>query len=225
MVPTAEPVSAALPFKNPLVPPPDEAGWEALVHRHEGAMRFRVLHFLERLGQQPGRDLIDEILQDVYCRLFEHALRRWRGSSEAELLAYLGTIVERTAIDHLRMAQADKRNGFRRVHPGRRIEAIPDPRNPELDLLHAEAQRLVLRRSREQARGEGRRRNIWVARMAILEGWTNQEIASRAGGRISPANVASLIHRLRKRLQRQGFGKRSGSRRSPLRPWRRSRAA
>ncbi len=225
MEPTAVSVSEPLVFSYPLLPPADEAGWEALVRRHEGSMRFRVVHFLERLGQPPERELLDEIIQDVYCRLFEDALRRWRGRTEAELLAYLGTIAERTAIDHLRVAQAAKRNGFRRVHLGRRIEAIPDSRDPERDLLHAEAQRLVLRRSRELARGgEGRRRNVWVARMVILEGWTNQEIAGRAGGRISPGNVACLIHRLRRRLQRQGFGKSSGSRRSPLRRWRRGHA-
>ncbi len=119
-----------------------------------------------------------------------------------ELLAYMAVIAERTVVDHLRMAQANKRTGFREVYLGRRIEQIADPRNPEQELLLAESRTAVLRRCREAPSRAGRRRNAWVARLALLEGWTNQEIARAAGGRLSPASVACLIHRLRRRLAR-----------------------
>lgn len=183
--------------------PAGEAGWEGIVREHEGMLRARIWRLFERVGQQPGRDLVEEILQEVYCRLFEDALRRWRGRTLGELLAYLGIIAERTAVDHLRLAQASQRIGYHEISLGRRrMEQIPDPRDPELDLLHAENQAVLLRRCREMPSRRGRRRNEWVARLALLEGWTNQEIAQAAGGRLSPANVACLVHRLRRRLAR-----------------------
>ncbi len=198
MEPTAEAASELIRFPSlPLLHPP---AWEDLVREHEGMLRARIWRLFGRVGQQPGRELVEEILQEVYCRLFEDALRRWRGTTLGELLAYLGIIAERTVVDHLRVARAGKRTGYREVCLGRWIEQIADPRDPERDLLHAETQAILLRRCREMPSRRGRRRNVWVARLALLEGWTNQEIAQAAGGRISPANVACLVHRLRRRL-------------------------
>ena len=204
MEPTAEATSEPFPFSSRPLPPAGEAEWEDIVREHEGMMRARIWRLFERVGQQPGRELMEEILQDVYCRLFGDALRRWRGRSVCELLAYLGVIAERTVVDHLRRVQADKRTGIREIYLGRRrIEQIPDPRDPERDLLLAESRTVVLRRCRDLPARAGRRRNVWVARLALLEGYTNQEIAQAARGRLSPGTVACLVHRLRQRLARR----------------------
>jgi RNA polymerase sigma factor (sigma-70 family) len=197
---TAEVTSELFLFPSLTHPPAGEAEWEDIVRQHEGMLRARIWRLFERVGQRPGRELVEEILQEVYCRLFEDALRRWRGTTVGELLAYLGIIAERTAVDHLREVQANRRTGYREVSLGRRMEQIADPRDPERDLLHAETQAVLLRRCREMPSRRGWRRNEWVARLALLEGWTNQEIAHAAGGRLSPANVACLVHRLRRRL-------------------------
>ncbi len=207
MEPTAVPAFEPLPFSDPFFPPSGAAGWGAILCQHEGSIRARVARLLDRLGQPVRREMLDEILQDVYCRFFEEALRRWRGRTVAELLAYVGKIAERITLDHVRVARTGRRCGVRQVRLGRRIEMIADPRDPEQDLLHAEAQRLVLRRCRELSSHRGRRRNVWVARLSFLEGWTNREIAGAAGGRISADNVACLVHRFRRRLARQGFGR------------------
>lgn len=203
MEPTAESTSETFAFSS-LPLPAGEAGWADIVREHEGMMRARIWRLFERVGQQPGRELMEEIVQDVYCRLFGDARRRWRGTTVRELLAYLGIIAERTVVDHLRKVWADKRTGIREIYLGRRrIEQIPDPRDPEQDLLLAESRVAVLRRCRDIPSRAGRRRNIWVARLALLEGYTNQEIANAAGGRLSPGNVACVVHRLRRRLARR----------------------
>ena len=203
MEPTAESTSEPFPFSSLPVPPAGEAEWEDIVREHEGMMRARIWRLFERVGQQPGRDLMEEIVQDVYCRLFGDARQRWRGTTERELLAYMGVIAERTVVDHLRRVQAEKRTGIREIYLGRRrIEQIPDPRDPERDLLLAESRTVVLRRCRDASARGGRRRNVWVARLALLEGWTNQEIAQAARGRINPSTVACLVHRFRRRLAR-----------------------
>ena len=82
------------------------------------------------------------------------------------------------------------------VWPRRAVEA-------QVRVIDTESRTVVLRRCRDLPSRGGRRRNVWVARLALLEGWTNQEIAQAAGGRISPANVAILVHRLRRRLARR----------------------
>jgi RNA polymerase sigma factor (sigma-70 family) len=203
MEPTAESTSERFSFSSHPLPPAGGAEWEDIVRGHEGMMRARIWRLFERVGQQPGKELVGEIVQEVYCRLFDDALRRWRGRSVCELIAYMGVIAERTAVDHLRMLQASKRTGIREVSLGRRrMEQIPDPRDPERDLLLAESRTVILRRCRDIPSRAGRRRNVWVARLALLEGWTNQEIAQAAGGRLSPGNVACLVHRLRRRLAR-----------------------
>ncbi|HBL26646.1 MAG TPA: hypothetical protein DD490_07415, partial [Acidobacteria bacterium] len=206
MEPMLEVVSEVFSF--PVLPPTPsgEADWGDLVRRYQGVVRGRVWRLLEALGHAP-RELVEEVLQDVYCRLFEDALPRWRGRTVPELIAYLGVVADRTVLDFHRRSQALQRCGFREIPMGRRrIEGIPDPRDPERDLLHAESQVVVLRTCRQGApQGKaGWRRNVWVARLALLEGWTNREIALAANGRLSPAHVASLLHRLRRRLQRQG---------------------
>ena len=203
MEPTAESTSEPFALSALPLPAAGEEGWAGIVREYEGLIRARVWRLFERLGQQPGRELVGEILQEVYCRLFGDARRRWRGRTVRELMAYLGTSADRTVVDHLRRVQADKRTGIREVYLGRRrIEQIPDPRDPERDLLLAESRTVVLRRCRDLPSRGSRRRNVWVARLALLEGWTNQEISRAAGGRLSPDSVAILVHRLRRRLAR-----------------------
>jgi RNA polymerase sigma factor (sigma-70 family) len=212
MEPTVDTTFESFPFSSLTLPPAGDAGWEDIVREHEGMMRARIWRLFERVGQPPGKELVEEIVQEVYCRLFGDALKRWRGRSVRELLAFMGTIAERTVVDHLRKVQATKRTGIREICLGRRIELIPDPRDPEQDLLLAESRSVVLRRCLDAPSRRGRR-NVWVARMALLEGYTNQEIAQAAGGRLSPANVACLVHRLRRRLARHEA--------TPVRPVRR----
>lgn len=202
MEPIAEPTPEVFPCSDLPLPPAGTAGWEDVFREHEGLLRARIWRLFEQAGQQPGRELVEEILQEMCCRLFEDALPRWRGKTVYELLSYIGIVAERTVIDHHRRVQANKRTGIREIYLGRRIEQIADPRDPERDLLHAESQAVLLRRCRDMPSRRGRRRNAWVARLALLEGWTNQEIAHAAGGRLSPANVACLVHRLRRRLAR-----------------------
>lgn len=215
MEPRAESLPECFLVSSPSLSANGEARWETLVRQYQGGLRKRIWRLLERLGHPPKREQVEEIVQDVYCRLLlQESLRRWRGRTVGELMGYVGTIADRTVFDHLRVAQTGRRHGIREVRMGRRLEQLPDPRqNPERDLLQAETRRLVLRRCHDASARAGRRRNVWVARLALLEGWTNREIAGAAGGRLSPGNVACLVHRLRRRLVREGLTPRRSKRR------------
>lgn len=203
---------------------PAFATFEGL-RQFEGVLHARIRRALTAMALRAEPELVEEILQEVYCRLLElEVLRRWRGRTSGELAAYLGTIAERTTVDLARQARASKRDGAREVHlPRNRMEQIPDPRqSPERDLLLADAGRAVLRRCRTMTVRGTRARNTWVARLALLEGWTSQEIAHASGGRLSPGSVSCLIHRIRRRLVRDGGARRSAQRPAQSRRRRRS---
>ncbi len=197
------------------------------IRDHEGVLCARIRRALTLMATRPDPALVEEILQEVYCRLLGMgALRRLRGRTQGELIAYLGTIAERTAYDHARQSRASKRDGTREVRlTRRRMEQIPDPRQcPERDLLLAETERHFLGRCRDMPERGARGRNAWVARLALIEGWTSREIADASGGRLSAAYVACLIHRLRRRFELEGAAARAASRRQPRRSERSQRS-
>jgi DNA-directed RNA polymerase specialized sigma24 family protein len=189
--------------------------WGAVVRRHDARLRSRVRRVLIRSGLRPQTETVEEVVQEVYCRLIEsgrHRLFQARTSTDPELLYYLGIVAERTTLDHVRVTTAQKRSAVVpiRLLFGRRsrrtMEGIPDPGpTPEQDAIHRERQRDLLERCR-RIRGLGSgRRNAWVMRLAVLEGYTSHEIARAAGGRMTSHNIDMLIHRLRRRLSRDGF--------------------
>jgi RNA polymerase sigma factor (sigma-70 family) len=190
--------------------------WSAVVRRHDARLRGRVRRTLNRLGLRAQLELVDEMVQDVYCRLLEggeHRLRHGVVGNDPSLLAYLGTVAERTVLDQVRTASALKRTGLATVRLGRlsrrarrAVERIADPGpSPEQTAMRSERQRQLLDLCREM-RGLGPgRRNAWVMRLAVLEGYSSREIAAAAGGRLSPHTVDMLVHRLRRRLARSGF--------------------
>lgn len=206
------------------VPEPTLETLSGRIRDHEGVLCARIRRALTLVGVAADPHLVEEILQDVYCRLVVGgALRRLRGRTPGELISFLGTVAERTAFDHARQARASKRDGAREVRLGRRrLEQIADPRQcPERDLLRAETERHFLGRCRDLPERGPRGRNAWVARLALVEGWTSREIAQASGGRLSASYVACLIHRLRRRFEAEGAA-RSASRRQPRRSRRRA---
>jgi len=189
--------------------------WSAVVRRHDARLRGRVRRTLNRLGLRAQHELVDEMVQDVYCRLLESGEHRLGHAAAADpsLHAYLGTIAERTVLDQVRTASALKRTGLSTVRLGRlsrrarrAVERIADPGpTPEQTAMRSEGQRQLLDLCREM-RGLGPgRRNAWVMRLAVLEGYSSREIAAAAGGRLSPHTIDMLVHRLRRRLARSGF--------------------
>jgi DNA-directed RNA polymerase specialized sigma24 family protein len=185
--------------------------WGALLlRRHDGAIRRRVRRTLRGIGLRVGSELVEEIVQEIYCRLFDDGaarLRNCHGGSNAALASYLGTIAEHAVVDHVRCATALKRGGLDMVRRSRRqIERIADPgHDPEYLAVCRDHRREFLDRCRTlRGLGSGRR-NAWVMRLALLEGYSSHEIARAAGGRLTPRGIDLLVHRIRRRLARDGF--------------------
>lgn len=91
-----------------------EAAWEELIGRFGAGLKARVGSVLRRSGVRPRSEHVEEIVQEVYCRLLAgggRRLRRCRATSESQVGAFLGRVAERVALDQLRAARAQKRGG------------------------------------------------------------------------------------------------------------------
>jgi len=209
-----EAVAANVETSGGLLPPGMD--WSTVVHRYDGRLRCRVRRVLCRVGIRAHPELVDELMQEIYCRLLEAGasrLRRCRAGTEPELIAYIGIVAEHLILDRRRLALALKRSGLDTVRLGRlgrrtrrAVESLADPGpTPEEVFLRRERQRLLLDRCR-RLRGLGSgRRNAWIMRMAVLEGYSSHEIAAAAGGRLAPSTVDTLVHRIRRRLRGRGL--------------------
>lgn len=193
-----------------------EPDWGAVVRRHDVRLRSRVRRVLLQIGLRAFPELVEEVMQEVYCRLLERGaarLRRCRGETVPELIAFLGTIAERVVLDHVRVATALKRSGLAAIRLGgmgrrarRAVERLADPGpTPEQVVLRREQHRVLLDRCRRlPGLGPGSR-NAWVIRLAFLEGYSSREISAAAGGRLTPHGIDNLVHRIRRRLARSGL--------------------
>lgn len=95
-----------------------EAAWEELIGRFGAGLKARVGSVLRRSGVRPRSEHVEEIVQEVYCRLLaggSRRLRRCRATSESQVSAFLGRVAERVALDQLRAARAQKRGGAHAV--------------------------------------------------------------------------------------------------------------
>lgn len=186
--------------------------WGDLVRRYGPQLRARLGRTLLRGGWRPLPERIDELVQEVYCRLLAAGGRRlggFRGDTRAQLEAYLGRIAERIAIDELRAMRAAKRDGRRLAQLGllepEALERTVDPEGTPLDqLLTEERWRQFSSACRRLAARRTGRRDAHIARLAILEGWTSREIARILGGRLRPSSIDSVLHRLKRRLAAEG---------------------
>jgi len=187
-----------------------EPDWGRVVRRHDGLLRCRVRRALIRAGLAARPELIEEVLQEVYCRIFENGaarLRRCRDGVEGALNSYLGTLAERVAYDQVRLAGALKRSGVEVERKSRRqLEAVADfGSSPEEQALCREELCRFLGSCRV-VRGLGPgRRNAWVMRLALLEGYSSREISRAAGGRLTPRSVDLLVNRIRRKLACEGY--------------------
>jgi DNA-directed RNA polymerase specialized sigma24 family protein len=143
-----------------------------------------------------------------------------RGGEERSVAAYLRRVAENVALDQLRAGGAAKRRPARAADAPLGEAAADDVAQaaggptPEELLLSKERRRLFVQGAAQAAAGGAhlapgarrvrRSRDLFVLGLA-LEGLSSREIADRLGGVIAPSSVDSVIHRLRRRLAKEGM--------------------
>lgn len=208
--------------------------WYEFHRRYHPHVKKAVRQALVQGGFAVPEPDLEEIVQDLYCRLLASG-RPFRGRSETELWCYLGRIARNLALDRRRAARARKRwleaaaldpgspgcgaTGFRplgRTPRERAEELVSSEPSPEERCVLNDCRRIFVARCREVVRGERARK---ILRLAILEGWSSREIARRLGG-MTPNQVDVLLCRLKKRLAKEGIRlpRRRGGCKSPSPP-------
>jgi RNA polymerase sigma factor (sigma-70 family) len=184
------------------------ACWEEIIVRQNARLRSRVRRTLQRAGVQPRADQVEELTQEVYCRLLDEGARRLaacRGDSEHQIAAYLGRAAERVVFDQLRAARALKRGRGCVCEPpaGDDAELVLDPAGtPEDRLLARERRQQLLARCGALVGLRYGRRGARVLELALLGGCTGAEIAG-ALGEATPRGVERMLRELRRRLRRR----------------------
>jgi DNA-directed RNA polymerase specialized sigma24 family protein len=177
-----------------------ETAWEELIGRYGSGLRTRVGNVLRRSGVPPRHEHVEDIVQEVYCRLLAgggRRLRHCRASSESQVGAFLGRVAERVALDQLRAARAQKRGGDQAVHLSAAERAVDPRANPEEVALGRERLRLFLERCGALAGRRDYRRNARILALAVA-GMNSGEIASAMGGVLSARSIEGLLARVRR---------------------------
>lgn len=185
--------------------------WSLLAARLTPRLRGAVLGTLTLCRVPRRADLVEEMVQEVWCRLLagdRRALRGFRGASEREAAAYLRRIAAGIVLDRLRSESASKRDAARtlELEPSPRAAArLVDRRGcPERRLLARERIRGLAALCGELIGGRRRSERMTIVRLAVVEGWSSQEIASRVGEPWTVGRINSFLFRLRRRLEARG---------------------
>jgi DNA-directed RNA polymerase specialized sigma24 family protein len=184
----------------------DGLDWEELVGRFGQGLRCRVRQTLRRSGVAVSPEHLDDLTQEIYCRLLADGSRRLtgcRGRSAGQVGAYLGRLAERVVFDQLRLARAVKRGGRLAIEVGlagrRGAQQVADPAaGPEERVLLGER----CGRVRRCCATLGGQQAVLVVELVLAAGFTTPEIAAALGGGVTPQAVRRLISTVRRRLRR-----------------------
>ena len=190
----------------------DWLAWDEFRGRYEARLVAGVRRGLRRTGVWHPPVEVEDLLQEVYCKLLDHGgrcLLRCRGDAEEAISAYLGRIAETVTIDRVRSEIALKRGRSLLVSLPRdrgEVDSIDPAKGPEQRLLERESSSVFLRRCREVVGPRKAQRDLRVLYLACIEGWRSRDIARALGGGLTASSIDSLVHRARKRLAAKGIG-------------------
>jgi RNA polymerase sigma factor (sigma-70 family) len=191
--------------------PAAAADWPLLVDRLTPSLRGAVVGTMTLCRVPRRRELIDDLTQEVWCRLLagdRRALRDYRGASDGEATTYLRRIAATIVFDRLRSEAAGKRLPERLLvaDAGEALGGkLADRRGcPERRLLARERARELAQLCAELVGKPRRAERLAIARLAIVEGRSSREIAVRVGRPWSEGRINSFLFRLRRRLARHG---------------------
>jgi RNA polymerase sigma factor (sigma-70 family) len=197
----------------------DALAWQEFVSRYN---RFICLAVLRAYCQRGGRraysvdvDLVNDLVQDVYLKLFEStrgALQTFRGANDAAVFVYIGRVAMSVVIDHLRRSGARKRgsdvasldapvadeDGRETTLADRLVASGPDPEQEAIaSLLRAQVSGILGR----SLRGRNAERDLRIAEAFIFDECSLAEISEQLGGRIRESGIKSSVRRTTMRLR------------------------
>ena len=189
--------------------------WEEFARGHGHELVSCVAATMRRIGWRAEPCEVDELVQEVYCRLLVSRLPIEIGDwTPRQLWAFLQRVVRNVIVDEVRCRCAKKRGGPAQgdgdarqqnaggTHPlsmGIAEHRAPGP-TPEERLLARERAGALRRRVHELGGPEHGARNLRILELAAVEGCTAAEISRRLAGALTASSIHTVLHRLRHQL-------------------------
>lgn len=182
--------------------------WREFVDRFEPRVRGKLRRLLRRLGLPASAHEVDELAQELFCRLLLAASRNEhevRERTEIDVWAYLSQVASNLVVDLVRSRATQKhrilggRRGWRLAPRSRWLELESGEPSPEQSLLDKERRRCFSEWCLRVSRGPEAELRLEALRLAFFEGWSSLEIARALGG-LKPAEIDFLVYRLRRLL-------------------------
>lgn len=182
--------------------------WEEFAHAQGHELVRCVAAAMRRIGWRAEPCEVDEVVQEVYCRLLVSRLPIDIGEwTQRQLWAFLQRVVRNVIVDEVRTRCAKKRGGPEHNGDARQQNAggtlgehrAPGP-TPEERLLVREGARALRRRVHELGGAEHGARNLRILELAAVEGCTAAEISRRLAGALTASSIHTVLHRLRHQL-------------------------
>lgn len=192
----------------------DERRWDRFIEVFGERVRGGVARAMLRIDQRVRREEMDDLVQEVYCRLLERCRSRrgrFHGRTVGEAVRYLHRVCESVVVDCLRSRRAAKRGGRVRMveldaTPEGAAEILADPGpSPESEALARELRAAILGSCRSLFGTKHLQRDLAIFERAVLDGWTSREIAEGTDCGLKAGSIDSLVHRQRKRLRSSGL--------------------
>jgi RNA polymerase sigma factor (sigma-70 family) len=189
------------------------AAWAEFLRRYGARIRYFIRGTLRQAGAD-GRGALGgvqegDLFQNTILRLVENnyaAMKRFTGTTEEEMMAYLAVISRSVVRDHIRRDRAFKRRGvneeFDESTSSRGAARDPEAEhpNPERQLLARElfsiTQNAIACRS-----GETSTRDRLVFQLHFMHDLSFAQIAECRGINLSKAGVEKLVNRLVDRVR------------------------
>ena len=205
---------------------PSTYSWNQLIAHFASPLRRWIRLRLEQSGAAVSEDVIEDLVQDVYCRLAQRhgpSLEGLHTRDPAQMTGYVATVARHIVIDFVRYHHAEKRGANRLCSLSSPTSALPvarieDPRpTPEQELLRREGLRELCGRLATLApRSRTFRQRLATLVRIIVLGWTRCEAAHTSGLGLSEGAIHAEFFRLRHRAQAARCRVRTGSQASEL---------
>ena len=206
--------SSTIPAGACAVPAPrDPRLWDGLVRAHGARLKAVLRRALARRRHPATDDLVDDLVQEVWCRVFErcrHPLVGLATGGGGLTFSYLAQTARNVATDRVRAERAAKRGGGWLRHDeggedGDAAASVPDPTpGPEQRLLARERRRRFRQRCRPYVSRRRTARDLAIVERALLDGWSSRQILGALDGQLSESSVDTLVHRVRRGLAAEG---------------------
>jgi RNA polymerase sigma factor (sigma-70 family) len=192
----------------------DRSARQAFVAHFQPVIRATVIKTGRRFTEMPS-DLIDDLVQDTYVRIFDQKckiLRSFEARHEASIFAFIQAVSFSVVQDHFRYASAQKRGGKSTTLPIQEMNDLAGLENPASRYEATALLEVIDHILTEICSADTLVRDRSIFWLYHLQDYTAKEIAGLPSVPLSVKGVESVVFRVtgevRRRLQQMSISER-----------------